>query len=96
MPLSRTFPLAWSPANAVRQALIGSLYKAHRPELADVVASADLAVDFAGVWLRPLDGSLSSEWLEEQVIEAALESGLPFLTIRVLEGAGQGSGGSER
>ncbi len=96
MLLSRTFSLPPSPADAVRHALIGSLYKIHRPELADVVASADLAFDYGAVWLRPLDGSLSPEWLERQLAEAALESGLPFASIRVLETAGQGSGGSER
>ncbi len=63
MPLSRTLSRASSPADAVRQALIGSLYKVHRPELADVVASADLTFDCSGVWLRPQDASLSSTWL---------------------------------
>ena len=47
MPLSRTVSPASSPAAAVRQALIDSLYAAHRPELADVVAHADLTYDFA-------------------------------------------------
>ncbi len=91
MPLSRTPLPPSSPADAVRQALIGSLYRVHRPELADLVASADLAVDLSGVWLRPTDGTLSSAWLEGQLVEAALESGLPFASIRVLA-AGQGSG----
>jgi len=85
----------FSPADVVRQALIGSLYRVHRPELADVVASADLTFDFSGVWLRPLDGSLSPAWLEGQLAEAALESGLPFASIRVLEAAGQGIGAGE-
>lgn len=96
MPLSRTLFHPPSPADAVRQALIGSLYKIHRPELADVVASADLTFDFSGVWLRPLDPSLSPAWLEGRLAEAALESGLPFASIRVLEGIGQGSGAGER
>jgi len=95
MPLSAVLPPFSSPADAVRQALIGSLYKIHRPELADVVAAADLAFDFAGVWLRPLDASLNPQWLERQLLEAALESGLPLASIRVLEAAaGQGSGGA--
>ncbi|MGI9073063.1 MAG: hypothetical protein ACR2JB_17555 [Bryobacteraceae bacterium] len=67
----------------------------HRPELADLVATADLAFDFAGVWLRPLDPTLSSEWLEAQLVEAALESGLPLASIRVLAAAGQGIGAGE-
>ena len=92
MPLFRTLFAASSPADAVRQALIGSLYKIHRPELADVVAAADLTYDWAGVWLRPADGTLSAAWLEGQLIEAALESGLPLTSIRVFAAAGQGSG----
>ncbi len=48
MPLSLVVPPASSPADAIRQALIGSFYDAHRPELADLVASADLALDFPG------------------------------------------------
>ena len=86
MPLSRTpFPPC-SPADAVRQALIGSLYRVHRPELADLVASADLAVDLSVVWLRPLDRSLSSAWLEQRLLSAALEGGLPVEWIHVLSG----------
>jgi len=92
MPLFRTLSAASSPADAVRQALIGSLYKIHRPELADLVASADLAVDLPGVWLRPADRSLSPAWLEGKLFEAALESGLPLTSIRVFAAAGQGSG----
>jgi len=74
---------------------MGSLHRIHRPELADVVASADLTFDFSGVWLRPLDPSLSPAWLEGQLAEAALESGLPLASIRVLAAAGQGSGGTK-
>ena len=95
MPLSRTLFHPPSPADAVRQALIGSLYKIHRPELADLVAAADLAFAFAGVWLRPMDATVSPAWLEAQLAEAALESGLPLVSIRVLEGTGQGRGESE-
>ncbi len=91
MPLSLVLPLPSSPADALRSALIGSLHAAHRPELADVVASADLAVDLPGVWLRPLDRSLSPAWLEGKLFEAAVEAGLPLSWIRVLSGAGQGS-----
>ena len=66
------------------------------PELADLVAAADLTYDWAGVWLRPQDSSLSSTWLERQLLEAALESGLPLASIRVLAAAaGQGSGAGE-
>ncbi len=86
MPLSRTLSAASSPADAVRQALIGSLYKIHRPELADVVAAADLDLDFPGLWLRPGDSfrSLSAAWLEPRLLSAAIESGLPVEWIHVL------------
>ncbi len=60
-----------------------------------MVASADLAYDWAGVWLRPQDSSLSSTWLERQLLEAALESGLPLASIHVLATAGQGRGSEE-
>jgi len=95
MPLSLVLPLPSSPADALRSALIDSLHAAHRPELADLVAAADLAPEFPGLWLRPLDGSLSPAWLEGQLAEAALESGLPFASIRVLEAPGQGIGAGE-
>ncbi len=96
MPLSRTLSPAFSPADAVRRALIGSLYEAHRPELADVVASADLALEFPGVWLWPLDRSLNPDWLEGKFLEAAVASGLPLAWIRVLSPAGQGSEGMKQ
>jgi len=70
----------------------GAERRVGRPELADVVAAADLTYDWAGVWLRPADGTLSAAWLEGQLIEAALESGLPLTSIRVFAAAGQGSG----
>lgn len=95
MPLSHTVFPSSSPADVVRQALIGSLHQMHRPELADVVAAADLAYDFTGVWLRPADASLSTDWLEQQLLNAALASGLPLTSIHVLETAGRGSATGE-
>jgi hypothetical protein len=47
-----------SPTHALRVALMTSLHHAHRPELADVVRSADLAVHETGLWVRPVDASL--------------------------------------
>lgn len=88
MPLSLVLPLPSSPADALRSALIDSLHAAHRPELADVVASADLAVDFPGLWLRPEASfsSLNPAWLEPWLLSAAVESGLPVEWIHVLSG----------
>jgi hypothetical protein len=63
-----------------------SLYHAHRPELADIVALADLTLDFPGVWLRPRDASLSSAWLEAKLWAAALEDGVPVSWIQVVRG----------
>ncbi len=93
MPLSRTVFSSSSPADVVRQALIGSLYKVHRPELADVVAAADLAFDSSGVWLWPADASLDAAWLEAKLLAAALESGLPLSWIRVVSTDGRGREG---
>jgi hypothetical protein len=61
-----------------------SPYKGHRPELADLVAAADLALDFPGMWVRPRDPGLSAAWLEGKLWAAAVESGLPLAWIRVL------------
>ena len=63
-----------------------SLYHAHRPELADIVALADLTLDFPGVLLRPRDASLSSAWLEAKLWAAALEDGVPVSWIQVVRG----------
>ncbi len=95
MPLSRTLYSASSPADAVRAALIDSLHAVHRPELADLVASADLALDFPGVWLRPAADGLDAAWLEQTVFEASVANGLRLEWIRVLAGAGQGSAPGE-
>ena len=89
MPLSLLLPP--SPVQALRRALIASLYAAHRPELADVVAAADLALELPGLWLRPADSSLSSAWLEETLWAAAVSSGLALSWIRVLAAGSEGA-----
>ena len=91
MPLSLTLSAPSSPAEVLRAALIDSLHAAHRPELADLVASADLAFDFPGVWLRPAAADLDAVWLEQTVLAASVANGLPLQWIRVLTGVGQGS-----
>jgi hypothetical protein len=63
-----------------------SLIHAHRPELADIVASAGLTLDFPGVWLQPRDSSLSSAWLAAKLWAAALEDGVPVSWIQVVPG----------
>ncbi len=85
-----------SPADALRAALIDSLHAAHRPELADLVAAADLALAFPGVWLRPAADDLDSAWLERTLLEASVANGVPLEWIRVLAGAaGQGRESTE-
>ncbi len=88
MPPSPSFSVPSSPAHAVRIALIDSLHHAHRPELADLVESADLDLDFPGLWLRPHESfrSLSAAWLEQRLLAAAVEGGLPVQWIHVLSG----------
>jgi hypothetical protein len=63
-----------------------TFYKDHRPELADVVESADLALDSGGLWLQPEANfrDLNPAWLEGWLVAAALEAGLPLAWIRVL------------
>jgi hypothetical protein len=81
------------PSDVLRAALMHSLIAAHRPELADPVASADLNLEFPGLWLRPHDSGLSAAWLAGKVWAAAVESGLPLAWIRVLpeiQGSGPG------
>ncbi len=85
MPLSPT-PAPSSPSDSVRSALMDALLHAHRPELADIVALADLTLDFPGVWLRPRDPSLSSTWLAAKLWSAALEEGVPVSWIQVVRG----------
>jgi hypothetical protein len=85
VPLSPA-PAFSSPAHSLRLALMDSLFHAHRPELADVVASADLTLDFPGVWLQPADPSLATAWLEGKLWAAAVEEGVPVEWIRVLAG----------
>ena len=70
------------PLDALRAAWMGCLVAAHRPELADPAASADL--DYPGIWLRPLDSGVGAAWLAAKLFAAALESGLPLEWIRVL------------
>jgi hypothetical protein len=40
-----------SPLDQVRSTFIASFYQGHRPELADLVASADLELDLPGLWI---------------------------------------------
>lgn len=89
MPVPTAFPLA-SPSDAFRAALMGSLIAAHRPELADLVASADLDLDYPGLWLRPHASDLNAGWLAGTLWAAAVESGMPLAWIRVLPGTGPG------
>ena len=92
MPLSLVLSPPSSPADALRAALIDSLHAAHRPELADLVASADLALDFPGVWLRPVAGDLDSAWLERTLLAASVANGLPLEWVRVLPARWGGAG----
>jgi hypothetical protein len=67
---------------------MASLYRAHRPELADLVASAELDLDYPGIWIRPgaSFGSVSAAWLEPRLLAAATEGGLSLEWVHVLTG----------
>jgi hypothetical protein len=81
------------PCDALRIALMSSLVAAHRPEWADPAASADLDLEFPGLWLRPHAAGLNAAWLEPRLLSAAVKSGLPLEWIRVLlETPGTGPG----
>jgi hypothetical protein len=66
-----------SPLDQVRSTLIASFYQGHRPELADLVASAGLELDLPGLWITPREAGLSPLWLEEQLSAAAMEADYP-------------------
>ena len=72
----------------VRSTFIAAFYQGHRPELADLVASARLELDLPGLWITPREAGLSPLWLEEQLSAAAVESGLPFAWIHVVAASG--------
>jgi hypothetical protein len=75
-----------SAPDPLRHTLIASLYRDHRPELADLVASAALCLDSPGLWVQPapeFDG-LSPQFLEPLLLSAAIEAGLPFAWIHLV------------
>jgi hypothetical protein len=85
------------PADPLRRALQNSLHHAHRPELADVVGSAELTLErsarrseLPGLWLRPLERGLGRAWLAETLFAAATEDGLPLAWIRIVPAGGEG------
>ena len=89
LAVANAFPLLSLSAD-LRTALMHSLVAAHRPELVDPVASADLDLDFPGLWLRPHDSGVSAAWLAAKLWAAAVGSGLPLEWIRVLPEAEPG------
>ena len=87
MPLFASSPFRLlSPGDSVRFALVQSLYRCHRPELADLVESAELGLDLPGLWLRPAESfaDLAPEAIEAVLLEASTEAGLPLTWIRLL------------
>jgi hypothetical protein len=59
---------------------MATLYAEHRPELADLVESAELELTNEGLWIRPelFFRELSPAWLETALVRAACEAGLPI------------------
>jgi hypothetical protein len=85
------------PTESLRLALQSSLHHAHRPELADVVGSAELTLErsalrfgLPGLWLHPLERGLGRAWLAETLFAAATEDGLPLAWIRIVPAGGEG------
>jgi hypothetical protein len=71
---------------------MASCHQGHRPELADLVATASLELEFPGLWVRPHTPGLSVAWLAGKLFTAAVESGLPLEWIRVVEAGPSGQG----
>ena len=74
---------------ALRSNLIATFYHDHRPELADLVAAAELLPDADGFWVQPSAAfvGLSPAWLERKLFAAAVSSGLAVEWVHVLPGA---------
>ncbi len=90
--LAASAPFRWlSPLDTLRLSLMQSLHRAHRPELADLIESAHLVLDLPGLWVRPDDATRTwcSECkavaIEQALLAASTEAGLPFATIRLLD-----------
>ena len=83
MPLFASSPLAVTPTDAVRATVIAALHQRHRPELGDLLASADLLLDGTGLWVG-VAGALDSAWLAGELFRAAVEAGVPLHRIQVL------------
>ncbi len=87
MPLFASSPFrVLSPSDSVRLALVQSLYHCHRPDLADLVESAELALDLPGIWLRPAESfaDVGAAAVESALLKASTEAGLPLMWIRLL------------
>jgi hypothetical protein len=83
MSLFASSPLTSSPTDSVRAALIAALRDRHRPELGDLLASADLLLDGTGLWVG-VPSPVDSGWLAQQFLDAAVEAGVPLERIQVV------------
>lgn len=75
----------------LRARLVTTFYhdhRDHRPELADLVISAELLPDREGLWVQPSAAfsDLSPAWLEPKLFAAAISSGLAVAWVHVLPG----------
>lgn len=88
MPASPSYLPPLPLDNPLRQALMASLTHEHRPELADLLASADLFLEGRGLWVRPAAGfsGVSPAWLASHLQTAACEAGLALDWIQILAG----------
>jgi hypothetical protein len=84
MPLFASSPLTSSPTDVLRSALVTALRKRHRPELGDLLTSADLLLDGSGLWVG-VPGVVDSSWLAQQLLGAAIEAGVPLERIQVIQ-----------
>lgn len=82
------FPPPSAPVELVRSRLMASCHESHRPELADLVQSAWLELDCAGLWVHPAAffSSVNPQWLEARLLAAACAAGLSFTSLLVSAG----------
>lgn len=83
MPLFASSPLISTPTDTVRTALTAALHHRHRPEIGDLLASADLLLDGTNLWVG-VPGAVDSAWLADQLLGAALEANVPLERIQVI------------
>ena len=83
MPLFASSPLTATRTDALRWTLIVALRERHRPELGDLLSSADLLLYKTNLWVG-VPGIVNASWLAQELLGAAVEAGVPLERILVI------------